>query len=161
GTVLVVPRSFGVPQDDVLCRAARPPSRVGLGRHASDGGFEAGEVDGFDEMLDEPGLAGFADVLVVAVAGEGDAAQAVLGAAVTGKVTVKVAPLLAPSLNARIVPPCISTIALQIARPKPRPPNCLVTSRPPCSKGLKMSGRLVGSMPTPVSATVIATPPPG
>jgi hypothetical protein len=37
-----------------------------------------------------------------------------MGAAVTGNVTVKVAPLFVPSLAARIVPPCISTRALQI-----------------------------------------------
>src|SRR5437763_13495248 len=56
---------------------------------------------------------------------------------------MKVAPLLCPSLSARIVPRCISTIALLIARPSPRP------SRPEsaCSNGSKILLMNCGSDP--------------
>src|SRR5438105_2164637 len=48
------------------------------------------------------------------------AAQAVAPSEV-GNSTAKVAPLPRPSLRARMVPPCISTMTLLMARPRPRP----------------------------------------
>ena len=44
-------------------------------------------------------------------------------AATSGNVTQNVAPLPAPALSARTVPPCRSTMWRTMARPRPRPPN--------------------------------------
>src|SRR5438552_5543079 len=69
----------------------------------------------------------------------------------TGKVTEKVAPLPEPSLCARMMPPCISTIALLMARPRPRPSRRISS----CSNASKIFSRNTGSIPMPVS--VIST----
>src|SRR5438132_6903838 len=69
----------------------------------------------------------------------------------TGNVTAKVAPLPEPSLCARMLPPCISTIALLMARPRPRPSRRISS----CSKASKIFSRNAGSIPMPVS--VIST----
>ena len=71
----------------------------------------------------------------------------------SGSRTRNVAPLSRPSLWASIVPPCISTSALLIANPRPRPPNCRVIERSACSKALKIRGSASGSMPMPLSLT--------
>src|SRR5438132_1025384 len=68
-----------------------------------------------------------------------------------GRVTAKVAPLPWPSLCARMLPPCISTIALLMARPRPRPSRRISS----CSKAAKIFSRNSGSIPTPLS--VIST----
>ena len=56
----------------------------------------------------------------------------------SGSRTRNVAPLSRPALWASIRPPCISTRALLIASPRPRPPNCRVIERSACSKALKI-----------------------
>ena len=65
--------------------------------------------------------------------------------------TVNVAPLSRPALEATIVPPCASTIALEMARPSPNPPNLRVIELCPCSKALKILPTLSGSIPIPLS----------
>src|ERR1700730_9791165 len=58
----------------------------------------------------------------------------------TGRVTEKVAPLPEPPLCARILPPCISTIALLMARPSPRPSRRISN----CSNAAKIFSRNSG-----------------
>ena len=57
-----------------------------------------------------------------------------------GSRTVKVAPLPLPSLWASMVPPCISTRALLMASPSPRPPNCRVIARLGLLEGIEDAG---------------------
>src|SRR6185312_4582082 len=52
--------------------------------------------------------------------------------------TVNAAPRSFPSLRTAITPPCASTIAFEIAKPKPKPPNRFTTSLSPCSNGTKI-----------------------
>ena len=54
-------------------------------------------------------------------------------------------------------PPCISTSALLIANPKPKPPNCRVIERSACSKALKIRDSASGSIPIPLSFTSTTT----
>src|SRR5690349_17396371 len=54
----------------------RTTLRLRLPRYPPHGLFEPGEVDGLDQVFDEAGVHGLADVLFVAVAAEGDAAEA-------------------------------------------------------------------------------------
>src|ERR1700681_3113112 len=65
----------------------------------------------------------------------------------SGRSITNVAPLPSPALCARTLPPCISMIALLMARPRPRPSWCEST----CSKASKILSRNCGSIPTPVS----------
>src|SRR5207244_3443471 len=66
-----------------------------------------------------------------------------------GKARLNLVPLLRPVLSAVMDPLCASTSVLLIARPRPRPPNCVLV---PCSNASKIFGRVSGSIPSPVSA---------
>ena len=65
--------------------------------------------------------------------------------------TVNVAPWPSPALRAEMAPPCISTTALQMLSPSPRPPKARASRA--CSKALKRRGSMSGAMPLPVSVT--------
>ena len=87
----------------------------------------------------------------------GGGASGWLTGAVSGNRIRNVAPLSRPSLWASIVPPCISTSALLIANPNPRPPNRRVMERSACSKASKTRGSASGSIPIPLSFTSMTT----
>ena len=65
----------------------------------------------------------------------------------------KTVPRSLPMLSTPSVPPCDSTIPLQIASPSPRPPYLRVILVSPCWNGSKIRGRISGSIPIPVSET--------
>ena len=58
-----------------------------------------------------------------------------------------------------IVPSCISTSRLAMASPSPRPPNCRVMVRPPCSNASNILSAASGSTPMPESLTLMRTCP--
>src|SRR5581483_7668607 len=70
-----------------------------------------------------------------------------------GRVTRKVAP--APNSESTVsVPPCISTMRLEIARPRPVPPFLRVLELSTCGNSSKILAWSSGAMPGPVSRTV-------
>src|SRR4051794_40463690 len=88
-----------------------------------------------------------------ACAADGSACAQTSADADSGSSTVNVVPCPLPALVAVIVPPCASTMPLQIASPNPSPPDSRVTAGPPCSYRLKMRGSSSAPMPAPVSLT--------
>ena len=76
---------------------------------------------------------------------------------ISGRITRTVVPCPLPSLSAWIVPPCISTMFREIARPRPRPPRSRVVPESACRKRSNTWGRNSGAIPIPVSLTAIST----
>ncbi len=81
------------------------------------------------------------------------------GASPTGSATVKAAPLPAPALVTRTVPPCSSTNCLTMLSPKPSPPWRREAEESDCRKRSKTYGRKSSGMPWPLSRTVTSASP--
>ena len=70
--------------------------------------------------------------------------------------TMNVAPRPPPSLRASTEPSCISTRLLTMESPSPRPPWRRVVEASACRKRSNTNGRKLGSMPCPLSLTLIS-----
>lgn len=73
--------------------------------------------------------------------------------------TVNALPWPRPGLDARTVPPCISTMRCTKGRPSPSPPLARSSVRGACAKSSKTWGRNSGLMPLPVSRTMMRASP--